>query len=206
MSRFNATIQLAVLVALQLSAVVAGECAAASGAQPGSAAARGGTPAQASGVPSPDRDAKGQVQVVVYKSARTLAVYRDGDFDREYRVVLGLQPFGRKRHASDARTPEGLYHVIGKRPHARWQFFLALDYPNDTDRRIYADEVRAGKIPEESGAPFAIGGAIGIHGNDRTDEQQRGVDWTKGCVALSASDIAELEAVVPAGTPVWIVP
>jgi murein L,D-transpeptidase YafK len=145
------------------------------------------------------------VEIVVYKSKRLLAVYRDGNFEKEFRVVLGLVPEGRKRFASDARTPEGLYHVTASRPHAKWQRFLALDYPNAEDRRRYATDVAHGRIPDLGGKPFDIGGDIGIHGNDREKEQAAGLDWTKGCIALAAGDIEAVAAMAPPGTPVWIV-
>lgn len=168
-------------------------------------------PPSRSAPPSPTQaraEPWGPVQLVVYKARRLLALYRRGDLEREYPVVLGLVPEGTKRHAFDARTPEGLYHVVGKRPHHRWQVFLALDYPNAGDRRRYQDEVRGGTIPDDpdnDGRPFAIGDGIGLHGNDRADEQARGVDWTKGCIALEAEDIAEVAEAVEVGTPVWIV-
>jgi murein L,D-transpeptidase YafK len=155
---------------------------------------------------APQAEPWGPVQLVVYKSSRRLALYRDGSFEREFTVVLGMQPEGRKRHAHDARTPEGLYRVIGKSRHPRWQHFVALDYPNGKDREAYAAEVRAGRVPLEHEAPFGIGGEIGIHGNDRPDEQARGVDWTKGCVAMREQDIAAVAEAVGVGTPVWIVP
>ena len=145
------------------------------------------------------------VQVVVYKSKRLLAVYRQGVFETEYPVVLGLAPDGPKRHAFDARTPEGLYRVNGKRAHGRWQFFLSLDYPNAIDRSAYEQAIGQGKIPDENGQPFGIGDSIGIHGNDRATEQDAGTDWTKGCIAMKPDDIAALSAVVVVGTPVWIV-
>ena len=147
----------------------------------------------------------GPVQVVIYKSKRSLALYHSGSFDKEYPVVLGLVPKGRKRHANDARTPEGLYRVVGKRAHDRWQYFLALDYPNAEDRKHYEEELGDGTIPDEDGKPFGIGDSIGIHGNDRAADQASGVDWTKGCIALTAKDVAEIAAKVPVGTPVWIV-
>jgi lipoprotein-anchoring transpeptidase ErfK/SrfK len=145
------------------------------------------------------------VAIVVYKSKRLLAIYRDGNFEKEFRVVLGLVPEGRKRFASDARTPEGFYHVTASRPHAKWQRFLALDYPNAEDRRRYAADVAHGKIPDLGGRPFDIGGDVGIHGNDREKDQVAGVDWTKGCIALAAIDIEAVAAMAPPGTPVWIV-
>lgn len=145
------------------------------------------------------------VQLVIYKSKRVLAVYREGNFEKEFPIVLGLNPQGRKRHAHDARTPEGLYRINGKNRHARWQYFLSLDYPNAEDRRIYDEEVGRGTIPDENGQPFSIGSELGIHGNDRKNEQSQGVDWTKGCVALQAADIEQLERVISVGTSVWIV-
>ncbi|MBI5503644.1 MAG: L,D-transpeptidase [Deltaproteobacteria bacterium] len=148
----------------------------------------------------------GPVQIVVYKSKRSLALYRFGNFYREYPVVLGANPLGRKRFMYDARTPEGRYHVIDKRVHDRWQYFLAIDYPNDKDQQIYRDEARRNLIPrEDDGSLFPIGGSVGIHGNDKPDEQARGVDWTQGCVALQSPDIAEIYSLVPVGTPVWVV-
>jgi len=157
-------------------------------------------------VPANARNQWGPVQVVVYKSERTLAIYRFGNFYREYPVVLGANPIGRKRFMYDARTPEGEYHITDKRSHDRWQYFLALDYPNEKDEQIYRDEVRRSLIPrEDDGALFPIGGNIGIHGNDRPDEQARGVNWTQGCIAMQGPDIAEVYALVTVGTPVWVV-
>lgn len=152
-----------------------------------------------------DSRVRAGVQIVVYKSRRTLALYRGGEFVKDFPVVLGLAPEGRKRHANDARTPEGLYHIVANRRHRRWQWFLSIDYPNDADRRAYAQALSVGRIPDEAGAPFAIGGSVGIHGNDRADTQEKGIDWTKGCIAMNSADVAELAPLAPVGTPVWIV-
>lgn len=148
----------------------------------------------------------GPLQLVVYKSRRALAVYRFGNFYRQYPVVLGANPVGRKRFMYDARTPEGQYHIIDKRVHERWQYFLALDYPNEEDRQIYDDEARRNVIPrQDDGQLFPIGGNIGIHGNDKPGEQERGENWTQGCIAMRSADIAEIYSMVEIGTPVWVV-
>jgi len=147
----------------------------------------------------------GPLQVVVFKGRRMLAVYRHGILEREYPIVLGIKPDGRKRFAFDARTPEGKYRITDKRPHERWQYFLAIDYPNDSDKAVYAQELARGIIPDVGGKPLDIGSGLGIHGNDRPQEQAAGIDWTKGCVAMSRDDIAALYAIVEVGTPVWLV-
>lgn len=205
-------------IALALVAITIGTTAAASRADAAGAATspRASAGAGAAGrktagaraavaAPAATITAWGPVQLVVYKSKRTLAVYREGNFEKEYPVVLGLVPDGAKRHEGDARTPEGLYHVTARHRHPRWQWFLALDYPNAADRAAWSSAVKKGKIPDEDGSPFGVGGSVGIHGNDRLVVQEAGLDWTKGCIALRANDIVELAAEVPVGTPVWIV-
>ncbi len=104
------------------------------------------------------------------------------------------------------RTPEGLYHITAKRRHPRWLYFIALDYPNEADRAAYRLALRNGRIPVIDNRALPIGGAIGIHGTDHLREQREGVDWTKGCIALSNRDIARLVKLVERGTPVLIKP
>jgi murein L,D-transpeptidase YafK len=200
---FNA-VERGILAALLVAIPVLGSTKIATAAADAARSSDNGS-ASISVAGAPKAAAWGPAQIVVFKSKRTLALYRGGDFAKEFRIVLGLQPEGRKRHAHDARTPEGLYRVSARNRHARWQWFLSIDYPNAADRRAYESAVRAGRIPDEDGSPFAIGGSLGIHGNDRAAEQEAGTDWTKGCIAMAAGDIAELASQAPVGTPVWIV-
>lgn len=146
----------------------------------------------------------GPLQLVVYKAKRTLLVYREGVFWKQYPVVLGFKPNGRKRFAHDARTPEGYYKINHKRPHNRWGYFLSIDYPNERDRIIYEKEVAAGLVPMENGRPFSIGSGLGLHGTDKPEKQAAGINWTKGCIALSNDAIAELYEMVQVGTPIWL--
>ncbi len=146
------------------------------------------------------------ISLVVYKEARTLAVYREGRMFKRYPVVLGQQPRGSKRFEGDMRTPEGLYRVNAKQRHRRWAYFISFDYPNEDDRRAYARASTDGSLPEIAGARPSIGGALGIHGSDRAREQHAGIDWTKGCVALRNEHVAELYSLVDVGTPVLLLP
>lgn len=144
--------------------------------------------------------------LVVYKEARTLAVYREGRMYKRYPVVLGKQPKGTKRFEGDMRTPEGLYWINAKQAHPRWAYFLSISYPNDDDRQAYSRASEEGALPEIAGERPSIGGAIGIHGSDRMREQLAGVDWTRGCIALRNEHIAELYSLVDVGTPVLLLP
>jgi len=144
--------------------------------------------------------------IVVSKSARTLSALHRGRPVRTYPIVLGLNPKGPKRYQGDMRTPEGLYHVTSKRPHPRWRYFIALDYPNERDRQRYERALRERLVPVLDGRPLPIGGGIGIHGTDRPGEQRNGVDWTHGCIAVDNDAMEELYRLVKPGMPVRIDP
>jgi len=144
--------------------------------------------------------------VVVSKRARTLELYQHGVLQRQYPIVLGSRPQGRKRFEGDMRTPEGLYHVQGKRLHDRWRYFIAIDYPNAEDRDHYRRELDDGAVPEITNKILGIGGGIGIHGSDHPNAQERGEDWTQGCVAMRNRDLTQIFENVRVGTPVLMLP
>jgi murein L,D-transpeptidase YafK len=140
------------------------------------------------------------VFVVVDRSCRTLSLYRHGKWVRTWRDIVFGRGVGVKVHEGDGRTPEGLYRVVGKRPHADWARFLLLDYPNPADVEAHRAARRAGTTSD------GIGGAIGIHGSDAPLLNRTHVDWTLGCISLLDEEVRELDRHVPVGTPVWIRP
>ncbi len=142
--------------------------------------------------------------IVVRKEERTLTVYRRTEQVAVYPIVLGIASYGPKVYQGDLRTPEGVYRISSKRPHARWSRFMLLSYPNDDDRSRYAMALSEGRVPIIDGRAPGIGSAVGIHGTDREDSNVRGDDWTFGCVSLLNQHVAELYDMVPIGTPVLI--
>jgi murein L,D-transpeptidase YafK len=118
--------------------------------------------------------------------------------------VLGNSSYGAKVYQGDLRTPEGVYRISTKRPHARWSRFMFLSYANAEDRDRNAIALSVGRVPMIDGHAPGIGGAGGIHGTDREDSNVRGDDWTWGCVSLMNQHIAELYDLIPIGTPVLI--
>lgn len=142
--------------------------------------------------------------VIVRKEERTLAVYHRTEQLKVYPIVLGIAAYGAKVYQGDLRTPEGVYRISSKRPHARWSRFMLLSYPNAQDRDRYAMALSEGRVPIIDGHAPGIGGAVGIHGTDREDSNVRGDDWTWGCVSLMNQHIAELYDLIPIGTPVLI--
>ena len=146
------------------------------------------------------------VAIVVTKHSRRLELYSRGSLIQAFPIVLGANPSGAKRYEGDMRTPEGLYRVASKRTHGRWRYFIALDYPTESDRSSYEANVVAGTIPRIGGRLPGLGGNLGIHGNDHPVAQAAGKDWTKGCVAMANEDVAVIYRVVEVGTPVVVLP
>jgi murein L,D-transpeptidase YafK len=146
------------------------------------------------------------VAVVIQKTERTLTLYRDGIAVQQFPVVMGRNQNGPKRFEGDMRTPEGIYRVTDKHPHARWRYFIGISYPNEYDVAAYARAITEGGVPVVNGEFMGIGGSVGIHGSDHHQEQAAGFDWTMGCVALRSEDIGVIYENVEPGTPVLILP
>ena len=125
-------------------------------------------------------------------------LYYNGKLFKEYDVEFGKNWIGDKLYAGDNATPEGRYVVTRKKNSRDSGYYKAmmLNYPNEEDRAEFAARRRSGQIPKSRG----IGGLIEIHGNGG-----KGVDWTKGCVALSDDKIDELFNKLSVCSPVTIV-
>jgi murein L,D-transpeptidase YafK len=137
-------------------------------------------------------------KVLIQKSARQLTLLRNGKPFRSYHVSLGSHPEGAKDREGDGRTPEGLYTIDSRNAYSKYHLALHVSYPNAADR------ARARKLR------VSPGGEIMIHG---TPNRWRGLrlvfqhtDWTKGCIAVSDSDIEEIWKFVANGTVVEIRP
>ena len=109
-----------------------------------------------------------------------------------------------KLYAGDHRTPNGLYMIIGERPHERWGWFFLLDYPNARDAEHYRTALAEGMVPGNGNGHAGVGGAVGIHGTDKPWLNRQRVDWTWGCISLDNDAIEEFSRLVWVGTPVLI--
>lgn len=136
--------------------------------------------------------------IVVIKEQHVLQLYNNGRLVRTYAAELGYNTVRAKLSSGDGSTPEGRYRITSKKGAGQSVYYkaLLLDYPNDEDRARFARAKRSGAVPRWA----SPGGLIEIHGDGG-----RGKDWTKGCVALTNSDVDDLFARVSVGTPVTIV-
>ena len=143
------------------------------------------------------------IYLIVDKSKYEMREYdADDNWLVTYPCVFGSDDQSDKMTEGDRRTPEGIYHVILKKVHPKWDKYLGLDYPNAEDITKFNDRKARGLIPTNA----RIGGDIGIHGT--WPKQDFVVDylqnWTNGCVCTKNEYIDEIFKNVPVGTKVII--
>lgn len=140
--------------------------------------------------------------VVVDKRKYELTVYDALGWFATYPVVFGNNTLADKKMEGDRNTPEGTFRIIGKRPHAKWDRFMSLDYPTSESLEKFNRRKERGEIP----AGARPGGGIGIHGTWPNDDfvVDKYKNWTEGCISLKNRDVEDLYSYIPVGTPVTI--
>ena len=137
-------------------------------------------------------------RIVVEKANHTLTLYAAGEVVKVYRVAIGVGPPGNKKNGGDDRTPEGSYIVDAKNPKSAFHHALHISYPNKADR----------DLARQRGVH--LGALIAIHGTpefiERIQDGGEHPDWTAGCIGVRNTEIEEIYALVPAGTPIEIKP
>jgi len=142
---------------------------------------------------------KGSVdRILIEKSTRRLMLISQGEVLKSYKIALGGNPVGPKERQGDDKTPEGTYLIDARNRDSRFHLSLHISYPNERDK----------KRAKELGA--SPGGAIMIHGIKNglswVGDAHSGVDWTKGCIAVTDQEIEEIDKLAPNGTIVEIRP
>lgn len=136
--------------------------------------------------------------IVVLKERHEVVLYKAGRAVKRYSADMGRNRTADKARAGDRATPEGRYKIIKKKDvgHSKYHRALLLDYPNEDDKRQFAQMKARGLVPRGA----SPGNLIEIHGHGGRNQ-----DWTDGCVALADPDMDDLFRRVPLGTPVTIV-
>jgi murein L,D-transpeptidase YafK len=135
------------------------------------------------------------------KSDHKLELYAGGTVVKSYKVAIGSGGSGPKRMEGDKVTPVGTYRVTG-RFKGLFHQFLVVSYPNEEDKRRFAELKQRGLVPSGRSAGFGIG----IHGvgHKEWNGVHKESDWTHGCVALDDSEIDEVASLVKDGTRIVI--
>lgn len=143
--------------------------------------------------------ALGQIdRVLVHKGERRLVLLCEGREIRSYRIALGQNPTGPKTMEGDMRTPEGNYVIDRRNAGSRFHLALHISYPSPED------------VARAEALGVSPGGDIMIHGLPailaERGESHRDFDWTRGCIAVTNTEIEEIWQLVPDGTPIEIRP
>ena len=140
--------------------------------------------------------------IVIDKSKYELTVIDSEGWLATYPVVFGNNDLKDKMMDGDRETPEGLFTVVSKHVHDKWDRILMIDYPTRTDSSKFFERKQDGLIPGNA----KIGGAIGIHGVWKHEDYvvDKYQNWTDGCISMKNEDVEELYNTVPIGTKVFI--
>lgn len=137
-------------------------------------------------------------KVLIEKKARRLTLYAKGQQIKVYKVALGRNSEGAKEREGDKKTPEGTYVIDSRNRNSGYHLALHISYPNEQDKK------RAKELGVSPGGDIMIHGirnGLGWIGSFHT-----WFDWTKGCIAVTNSEIEEIDKLVPNGTVVEIRP
>ena len=72
----------------------------------------------------------GMVSIVIDKSDYELSVYDEKGWYATYPVVFGNNSLEDKKMEGDKITPEGVFHINGKKVHDKWYRYLGYRLPH----------------------------------------------------------------------------
>jgi tetratricopeptide (TPR) repeat protein len=142
---------------------------------------------------------KGSVdRILIEKSTRRLMLITQGEVLKSYKIALGGNPIGPKERRGDNKTPEGTYVIDARNRDSRFHLSLRISYPNERDKK------RAKELGVSPGGDIMIHGIK--NGLSWVGNAHSGIDWTKGCIAVTDQEIEEIDKLAPNGTIVEIRP
>src|ERR1700753_229117 len=98
------------------------------------------------------------VYIIISKSDYELKVYDREGWYATYPVVFGSKSLDDKMMEGDRKTPEGIYHILSKRHHEKWNKMMDIDLPTKADFEKFNLRKAKGLIPRSA----RIGGGIAI--------------------------------------------
>lgn len=158
-----------------------------------------------------------EVWLLIDGGSGELRVMRGNDTLRRFAgISVGRAGIGVKRRQGDDVTPTGEFRIAWESPRTKFHRFYGINWPSaETVELALAEGVidttthsrmlaahRRGEVPPQY---TPLGGQLGIHGLGAADPQvHKSYNWTRGCVALTNSQVDELSRWVGLGTRVVI--
>lgn len=166
---------------------------------------------------SPVHAGDDEVWLLVDTKSKVLRVKEGEQTKAEYRnIAIGRRGTTVGKIRGDNKTPLGIYRIGWFNPNSQFHHFYGFNYPsrvdaarglrsglidNRTYQRLFDADV-LDRVPDQN---TRLGGQVGIHGLGSADPKiHKLFDWTKGCIALTNSQINSLGAWIKNGTVVVI--
>ena len=162
---------------------------------------------------------KADTKILIYKSLKKIEVYKNDLLEISNNILLSPYWKGKKQFRGDKKTPEGKYYICCKKNNSKYNYFLGISYPSDTDalQGLKADLITVKEFIRINGQiknrqrPLwntKLGGYVGIHGTGKNKyfESSLNINWTDGCIALPDDVIKKIYTLVEIGSPVTILP
>lgn len=153
---------------------------------------------------SPEAKSKAD-RVVISKARKVIYLMNKERVLVEYPVSFGFGfADGAKAQSGDGRTPEGLYSIDLKNSKSSYYKALRISYPNAQDTKFASSYAvnAGGDIMIHGFPPKAIDGL----NPSQVPLDHLKLDWTRGCVAVTNSEIDFIFEAVNLKTPVEICP
>mgnify|MGYP001594323844 CR=1 FL=1 len=155
-------------------------------------------------------------EIVINKSDYLLNLFYKEKLVKSYNIELGFNPIDDKIKSGDGCTPEGEFYIAAKNPNSSFSKALLISYPNiehakrglesklitkkEYDKIL--NSINKKQIPPQD---TELGSYIEIHGCGSGEKgNDKGKNWTIGCIALSDKDIEEIFDYIPLKTKVII--
>lgn len=134
-------------------------------------------------------------------------------FDNVAFGTLGTKPV---HFLNDSSTPTGEFRINGINRNSRYALFFSLNYPTLTHAKMALDNKKITveqylaifhAIHEGRAPPYntPLGGMIGIHGLGKASLKiHKKYNWTRGCVAMTNSQVYQLAKYARVGMRVII--
>jgi murein L,D-transpeptidase YafK len=158
-----------------------------------------------------------EVWLLVDTKSNVIAVKQGKETKAEYNnIAIGQSGAGSDKVRGDYKTPLGIYRIGWINPKSQFYKFYGVNYPSRMDakrglqnglidKKTYqrlSDADLLDQVPDQN---TKLGGQIGIHGIGEADpEIHKAMNWTRGCIAVTDSQINSLGAWIKKGTVVVI--
>lgn len=158
-----------------------------------------------------------EIWLLVDTKSKVISVKKGKETKAEFKnISIGRNGAGTDKIRGDYKTPLGIYRVGWINPKSRFHKFYGVTYPSRVDAKrglkkglidtaTYQSLLASDLLDQVPSQSTRLGGQIGIHGIGSADpEIHKAMNWTRGCIAVTDSQINRLGTWIKKGAVVVI--